>query len=267
MSESIKTQTFYDQTALHGGADNQITVRCNNVPRRFDDEYDPSDYRPKRRFHIPAVVNSGLSILFAGALFFGMEAVAPERLRPSTLVGTYEGRVESAVASAVKASELRQQAVIEDYMAQLRVYAEQNNEHYKAIMLTYADNYRAVYDRGKIVAQAAVQMQTEYQRQRMALSTQFNSADIGVSQMATIIGRGMNLFEAGAGDAALNYANNIKTEVIGEFTEDAKSGSATSIVDWDVSVPPPDTILERMESLKPMPLPVPPRFQSSLETK
>ena len=267
MSGDSQTETYYDQSALHGSADNQIVVRQPQMPRRYDDEYDRSHYRPKRRFRIPAIFNSALSIMLAGAIFFGAEALAPERLRPSTLVGTFEGRVEGAVASAVKASELRQQAALEDYMAQLRVYAEQNNEHYKAIMLTYADNYRAVYDRGKIVAQAAVQMQTEYQRQRMSLSTQFNSADIGVSQMATIIGRGMNLFEAGAGDEALNYANNIKTEVIGEFTDDAKSGSATSIVDWDVSVPPPDTILERMESLKPVPLPIPPRFQSSLETK
>lgn len=267
MSGENKNQTYYDQAALHGSAANQVAVRHGNVPRHFDDEYERSYYRPKRRFHIPAIVNSGLSILFAGILFFGAEALAPERLRPSTLVGTYEGRVEGAVASAVKASELRQQAALEDYLAQLRVYVEQNNEQYKNIMLVYADNYRAVYERGKIVAQAAVQMQTEYQRQRMALSTQFNSADIGISQIATIIGRGMNLYEDGAGDNALNYAKNIKTEVVGELTEDAKSGSATSVVDWDTSVPSPDQMIERLESFKPMPIPAPPRFQSSLDMK
>ncbi len=124
MSGDNQNQTYYDQSALQGSADNQIVVRQPQMPRRYDDEYDRSHYRPKRQFRIPAIVNSALSIMLAGAVFFGMEAVAPERLRPSTLVGTFEGRVEGAVASAVKASELRQQAAFEDYMAQLRVYAD-----------------------------------------------------------------------------------------------------------------------------------------------
>ena len=265
MSQEPQNQTHYDQSALHGGAGNQIAPRRNPMPRRYHDDYEQDNYYPRRRFRLPAALNTFLSIGFAATVFFGMEAIAPDRIKPSTLVGTYDGRVEAAVVSAVKASELRQQAVIEDYMAQLRVYADQNNENYKTLLKTYADNYSALYERGKIVAEAAMRMQTAYQQQRMELSTRFNSADIGVSQIATIIGRGMNIFEAGSGDAALDYAKNIQTEVIGEFTEDAKGGSATSIVDWDVSVPPPETIFERLESVRPMALPAPPRFYSTLD--
>ncbi len=64
------------------------------------------DREPHRGFRIPSILKTA-SVFALGALALaGAEKYAPDTWRPSTIVGTYDARV----ASAVKAAELNQQA-------------------------------------------------------------------------------------------------------------------------------------------------------------
>ncbi len=221
----------------------------------YRDESAPvPEARPARQWAIPSIVKTFCTFVAAGALFMSAEKYAPPEWRPSTVMGTYDGRI----ASAVKAAELQQQAKYEVWAAGLKVSAEQQVEQYKATAQSILGYQNATYDRLKIVASAAMQVQTAYIDQQTQLKRQQQSTDVTVINLARLWGRAADYLEPGSGQGALDYANDLSGELSDEITEAVKSGARVDITGWDYNLPTPDAARPMFEQLKPLQLPPPP---------
>jgi len=211
--------------------------------------------RPRRRF-IPSIVKTGATFLTAAALFFGAEAFAPPAIRPSSLMGTYEARVQSAV----KAAELTQQGRYEDWAADVRVRVAQQSEQYRAINQSVIARYQATFDRGRMLAEATTRIQSQYVAARMAQAQSMQGSDVAVVNMARLFGRIANLVDHGSGDDALAYAGNLGDELSRELTQAATQGETISVEGWDTGLASVDELRRDIEAVRPITIPPPPRL-------
>src|SRR3546814_17296858 len=83
-------------------------------------------------------------------------------------------------------------------------------QQYKAVTEGVLTNYTASYDQAKIATQAAYEFQGRYASTIMGQKTQEQGADIGIINFMRGFGRIMNGLEAGAGDNALTYADDLR---------------------------------------------------------
>ena len=209
---------------------------------------------PRRRFRIPSILKTA-SVFALGALALaGAEKYVPDTWRPSTIVGTYDARV----ASAVKAAELNQQALLDAWAAQARIATEQNAEQYRAAMAAINTNYQAVYDRAKIYAEAATRIQGEYARMRMSQENAQSGAETGIINLVRMIGHGANALEAGSGNDALAYSDAMSRDLSNRMTAAAVEGSSINVTGWDTGLPSPETVRAEIARLRPVPIPPPP---------
>lgn len=209
---------------------------------------------PRRRFRIPSILKTA-SVFALGALALaGAEKYAPDTWRPSTIVGTYDARV----ASAVKAAELNQQAQLDAWAAQARIATEQNAEQYRAAMAATNANYQAVYDRAKIYAEAATRIQGEYARMRMSQANAQSGAETGIINLVRMIGHGANALEAGSGNDALAYSDAMSRDLSNRMTAAAVEGSSINVTGWDTGIPSPETVRAEIARFRPVPIPPPP---------
>lgn len=209
---------------------------------------------PRRRFRIPSILKTA-SVFALGALALaGAEKYAPDTWRPSTIVGTYDARV----ASAVKAAELNQQAQLDAWAAQARIATEQNAEQYRAAMAATNANYQAVYDRAKIYAEAATRIQGEYARMRMSQENAQSGAETGIINFIRMIGHGANALEAGSGNDALAYSDAMSRDLSNRMTAAAVEGSSINVTGWDTGLPSPESVRAEIARFRPVPIPPPP---------
>lgn len=209
---------------------------------------------PRRRFRIPSILKTA-SVFALGALALaGAEKYAPHEWRPSTIVGTYDARV----ASAVKAAELNQQAQLDAWAAEARVATEQNAEQYRAAMAATNDNYRAVYDRAKILAEAAARIQGEYARMRMSQVNAQSGSETGIINLVRLFGHGANAIDAGSGNDALAYSDAMSRDLANRMTTAAMEGSRIDVTGWDTGLPSPESVRAEIGRFRPVPIPPPP---------
>lgn len=215
---------------------------------------DVIDREPRRGFRIPSILKTA-SVFALGALTLaGMEKYAPDTWRPSTIVGTYDARI----ASAVKAAELNQQAQLDAWSAQARIATEQNAEQYRAAMAAINANYQAVYDRAKIYAEAATRIQGEYVRMRMSQVNAQSGAETGIINLVRMIGHGANALDAGSGNDALAYSDSMSRDLANRMTAATMEGSRIDVTGWDTGLPSPEAVRADIARLRPVPIPPPP---------
>jgi len=218
--------------------------------RRYVETFD----EPRRRFQIPSILKTA-SVFVLGALALASaERYAPDTWRPSTIIGTYDARI----ASAVKAAELNQQARFDAWAAQVKVASDQNAEAYRAAMNASVANYQATYDRAKIYAEAATRMQGQYAQMRMNQVNAQTGAETGIINMVKMIGYGMNALEAGSGDQALAYTEEMSRDVSNRMTQAAMEGARIDVTGWDTNLPSPETVRAELRRYQPVPIPPPP---------
>src|SRR3546814_12326161 len=68
----------------------------------------------------------------------------------------------------------------------------------------------------------------------------------------------MNGLEAGAGDNALTYADDLSGQLQDEVTEAARKGAGTPVVAWARGLATPDEVAAKLASIQPLRLPPPP---------
>ncbi|HMG46278.1 MAG TPA: hypothetical protein VK614_02310 [Allosphingosinicella sp.] len=211
--------------------------------------------RPRRRF-VPSILKTGATFLIASGLFFGAEAFAPSAIRPSTLMGTYEARVQSAVKSA----ELTQQARYEDWAAEVRVRVAQQSEQFRAVNQSVIARYQATFDRGRMLAEATARIQSQYVGARMAQAQAMQGSDLAVVNMARLFGRIANLVDSGNGDSAMAYAGNLGNELSSELTQAATQGVTISVEGWNTGLASVEELRRDIEAVQPITIPPPPRL-------
>lgn len=211
---------------------------------------------PRRGFAIPSIVKTTAAFLMAGGVFFAAEAYAPPQYRPSTIMGTYDARV----TAAVKASELQQQAKLELWSANAKLAVAQHEQQYKAATDGVLGNFSAAYEQNKIVKSALMQMQNGYVQQVMGQVIARQQTDNSVLNVTRLWGRVANAFEEGAGDPALNYADNLSTELSNELLAATRAGVQVDLTDTENALPTPEEVRAELAKIKPLELPPLPKF-------
>ena len=221
-------------------------------------EYPPQIIRyvdaPKRRFVIPSILKTTATFGVAAGLFFAAEAYAPPEYRPSTSFGTYEARV----AAAVKASELQQQLKLEAWSANVKLAVAQHEQQYRSINDGVLNNFTAAYDRNKVMQSAIMQMQNGYVQQVMGQVIVRQQTDNSIINLARFWGRIANGLEEGAGDSALQYADNLGSELSSELLRATRAGVQVNLTDEDNPLPTPAEVRAELAKVKPLELPPPP---------
>ena len=209
---------------------------------------------PRRRFQIPSILKTSLVFLLGALALASAEKYAPDTWRPSTIIGTYDARI----TSAVKAAELNQQARFDVWAAQVKIASDQNAEAYRAAMNASVANYQATYDRARIYADAATRMQGQYAQMRMNQVNAQTGAENGIINMVKMFGYGMNALESGSGDQALAYTETMSRDVSNRMTQAAMEGARIDVTGWDTNLPSPESVRAELRRYQPVPIPAPP---------
>lgn len=210
--------------------------------------------RRKIRFRVPSIIKTATVFMTGAAILFSWETYAPEGYRISTFMGTYDARI----AAAVKAAELQQQTRYEVWAADVKLAADQQAEQYRAVTQGVLQNYSATYDRGKILTQAAVELQGKYASTLMSQKTQEQGMDIGIINLMRGWGRVRNGLQEGAGNDALEYADNLSNILQKEVTDVARRGAGTPVVTWGTGLASPSEVAATLATIKPLRIPPPP---------
>ncbi|OYU75725.1 MAG: hypothetical protein CFE32_13165, partial [Alphaproteobacteria bacterium PA3] len=231
--------------------DDDGAAQINRVPQQQptrampQDAYGGQHYAPpygyppyKQPFRMPAIINMGLTIIVAAALFFGAQQYAPHDLKPSTMVGGFEAEV----GAQMKAAELNEQARFAAYEAEVKLAVDTQAKQNELMQQAILQNYQAVYDRAKIMTEAANNFQGKYLDARIAQQTAVQSADTGIVSISKLIGRGLNLWEPGSGEAALDYAENLPEGLETGLPQAAQEGVRVDLTDWYYGLPSPDQV-------------------------
>lgn len=219
--------------------------------------------RPREiRFRVPSILKSAAVFMTGAAMLFTWETYAPEGYRISTFMGTYDARI----AAAVKAAELQQQSRFDVWAADVKLAADQQAEQYRAATQGVLQNYTATYDRGKIITQAAVELQGRYATTLMNQKTQEQGTDIGIINLVRGFGRVANALEDGAGDNAIDYADNLSKTLQAEITDAARNGAETAVVTWDTGLASPSDVAATLATIKPLRIPPPPSIGEARAT-
>jgi hypothetical protein len=245
--------------------DQNGTAQINRVPQQSqrampqnqDGYYQqpPYGYPPyKQPFRVPAIINTGFSIVLAAVVFFGAERYAPHDLKPSTMVGGFE----ASVGQQLKAAELNEQARFAAYEAETKVAVETQAKQNEMMLQAILQNYQAVYDRAKIMAEAANNYQGKYLDARIAQTTAVQSTETGLVSISKLLGLGLNLIEPGAGDSALEYAENLNEGLVAGLTQATQEGVRVDLTDWNIGLPPPSEVQALVASVRPVQIPKPP---------
>lgn len=215
----------------------------------------PSGYPPcKEPFRLPAVVNTILSIGFAAVVFFGAQRFAPHDFKPATMVGSFEAEVGGQMAAA----ELNEKARFAQYEAEVKVAFETQAKQNEMMLQAILQHYQAVYERAKIMTEAANNYQGKYLDARIAQTTAVQSSDTSIVTISTLLGRGLNLVEPGSGDSALEYADNLTEELEAGLTEAAQDAVRVDLTGWNIGLPPPSEVQAMVASVRPVQIPKPP---------
>lgn len=233
-------------------------------PAANDDNYSDRGHvhGPSRGFALPNILKTASVFLTGAICLFGMEMYAPEHVRPSTFVGTYDARL----AAAVKAAELQQQSRYEEWAAHVKVAAEQNAEQYKAITQGILGNYNATYEQAKIYAQATTEMQGRLTASLMSQKQSEQGSDIGIINMARLWGEVGSVFDEESARKARNYADNRSKELSVELIEAARLGVSTEISGWDVNIAKPQDVAASLAAIKPLEIPAAPSIGEQVVT-
>lgn len=245
---SVQYQIEYDD----GGS--QQSQASQNLPVQSRPHYVEAIDEPRRRFQIPSILKTASVFALGAVALASAERYAPDTWRPSTVIGTYDARI----TSAVKAAELNQQARFDVWAAQVKIASDQNAEAYRAAMNASVANYQATYDRARIYAEAATRMQGQYAQMRMNLVNVQTGTENGIINMVKMFGYGMNALEAGSGDQALTYSENMSRDVSNRMTQAAMEGARIDVTGWDTNLPSPESVRAELRRYQPVPIPPPP---------
>lgn len=213
-------------------------------------------FHPERSPLIPSFVKTAATVTVAASIFFGVEMFAPSAFKPSTLVGSYDARIQAAV----KAAELQQQSEYDAWLEQVRLVNAQNQENYRAANQAALGYYQASYDRARVYAEATARIQGDLANAQIRLSSQTRGGERGISNFSRTIGQIINVFSPGAGDAAIQYGDDLADSLSADLNAAAMSGATVSIEGWDANLPSPEAVQAELARIEPLPLPEPPRL-------
>ena len=208
----------------------------------------------KRRFRIPAAANTAITVIICGTLFFLAVARAPVGWRPQDFTGEYV----SEISAKVKAREASIQAQLDTYNTQVKAAAEQHNMQFNQTMAATLDLYKALYQINQAQVEANNRMRGMYMQQQMGQAAQASGSNLGIANIAELIGQAQNIFEPGSGDAALAAAERQRTIARDRMKDTAIESAAVDVSPLVGKLPTPEQLqaqLAKVPAFNPPPLP------------
>lgn len=210
----------------------------------------------KRKFRIPAALNTAITVVVVGGLFFAAVRFAPEGWRPQDFTGEYLGDV----TGEVKENEGAVDAEVQAYVNAVRAAYEQRNAQYARIVEGYLEAYKAAVAINQMQLDAANRLRGAYVERQMGQSAQASGANVGLANGAEALGTVLNWLEPGTGDNVLAEAERQRGIASGRLEDAAVTSAKIDLTGYVNALPSEDALRHRIDALPPIDLPPPPRF-------
>lgn len=210
----------------------------------------------KRKFRIPAAANTAITVIICGGIFFAAVRFAPEGWRPQDFTGEYIGDV----AGEVKENEGAVDAEVQAYVNGMRAAYEQRNAQYARIVEGYLEAYKAAVAVNQMQLDAANRLRGAYVERQMGQSSQASGTNVGIANMAELVGNVQNWLEPGSGATALAEAERQRGIASGRLEDAALASANVDLTGYVNALPSEDALRQRIDALPPIDLPPPPRF-------
>lgn len=212
--------------------------------------------RRKRKFRLPAAANTAITVIICGGVFFAAVAFAPEGWRPQDFTSEYA----SEIAGDVKAEEGAVQAELDAYVNAMRAAYEQRNAQYGRIIEGYLEAYKAAVAINQMQIEAANRLRGAYVERQMGQSAQASGANVSLANGAEALGTVLNWLEPNSGDDVLAEAERQRGIASGRLEDAAVTSANVDLTNYVNALPSEEALRRRIDSLPPIELPPPPRF-------
>lgn len=214
--------------------------------------------------HFITAPRRGLSAVVQGffvaagtlALVVGLEIAAPLDWKPSSVFGSYNGRL----AAEIKAHDLETHAQYESWAQGVQLSVNQQMDSYRAKVQSVAGHYQSAMERAQMFAGSTARMQESYLQQRMGQVMAQQAGDMAVVNMSRMLGDLVSPFDPASGEKVHTYANDINTRLKKELDDAINSGVVVKVEGWDINLPSPDEVRAELSDLPPIQLPPLPRL-------
>lgn len=206
---------------------------------------------PPRRRRVPAVVQAALVSITTAGLFIAMEVLAPIPLKPSTWLGSYNGRL----MAEANAHQLETHAKYEAWAKRVELSVAQQNEAYRTNLQAIGVSYQMAHERARMFADATSRIQQDYLHQRMAQTQSIQSGDLAVINLARIFGDIAVFVDPNAAQVAHDYADTISDRLKKELDEAVQTGVTVKVEGWDLNLPQPAEVMAKINAVPPLTIP------------
>jgi hypothetical protein len=218
---------------------------------------------PPRRRRVPAVLQAAFVSVATAGLFITLEVTAPIAAKPSTWLGSYNGRL----VAETNAHQLETHAKYEGWAKQVELSVAQQNEAYRTSLQAIGVSYQMAHERARMYADATAKMQQDYTHQRMAQTQTMQSGDIAVVNLARIFGNLAVFVDPNAAQTAHAYADTISDRLKKELDEAVQTGVLVKVDGWDLNLPPPADVTAKINAVPPLKLPPLPEISRDATAK
>lgn len=210
----------------------------------------------KRKFRIPAALNTAITMLVCAVFFVVAMRVAPEGFRPQDIAAEYA----SEIAGEVKEEEGAVDAEVQAYVNAVRAAYEQRNAQYARIVEGYLEAYKAAVALNQLQVEANNRLRGAYVERQMGQSVQASGANVGLANGAEALGTVLNWLEPGSGDNVLAEAERQRGIASGRLEDAAITSAGVDLTGYVNALPSEEALRQRIDALPPIDLPPPPRF-------
>lgn len=107
---------------------------------------------------------------------------------------------------------------------------------------------------------AANRLRGAYVERQMGQSAQASGTNVGIANMAELVGNVQNWLEPGSGDTVLAEAERQRGIASGRLEDAALASANVDLTGYVNALPSEDALRQRIDALPPIDLPPPPRF-------
>jgi len=218
---------------------------------------------PPRRRRVPAVVQAALVSVTTAGLFIAMEVLAPVAAKPSTWLGSYNGRL----VAETSAHQLETHAKYEAWAKRVELSVAQQNEAYRTNLQAIGVSYQMAHERARMFADATARIQQDYLHQRMAQTQSTQSGDLAVINLARIFGDLAVFIDPNAAQTAHAYADTISDRLKKELDEAVQTGVTVEVDGWDLNLPSPAEVTAKINAVPPLKIPPLPEISRDATAK
>lgn len=212
--------------------------------------------KPKRRRRIPSSVQTAITVVICGSLFFAAVRFAPEGWRPQDFTGEYVGDV----AGEVKENEGAIDAEVQAYVNGVRSAYEQRNAQYGRIVEGYLEAYKSSLAINQQQVDAANRLRGAYVERQMGQAIQSSGSNVGIANAAEGLGQLQNWLTPGSGDATLAEAERQRRIAADRLQNTTIESANIDLAGLVNQLPSEDALRQRIDSLPPIALPPEPAF-------